>query len=105
MKFKRKIRQPKKAKKVTLARIRDIVKEELAELHPPLMYSLTEEQKNELKKKDFNLFRRIGVPCDGGKDMQPPFMYEKPLAIRPVSPPPRVSAKKIAEYEIEEEKI
>lgn len=96
MKFKRKIRQPKKAKKVTLARIREIFKEELSALSQPSigftqippMQDLREDLPKLLSDK----------PHDGGKNYHSPFMYAReetpmyfpPAPIKPVPPPPGV---------------
>lgn len=97
MKFKHKIRQPKKPKKVTLARIREIMKEELA--------SFTQIPK-------INFEGLLSNDTHDGEESKP--MYFPPVAIKPVPPPPRVSAKKIAdlppialpnEFEVEEEEI
>ncbi len=80
MKFKRKIRQPKKAKKVTLARIREIVKEELELLKEPIYLGMSN-----------NLRATLGLPKKEGVAVT----FET-SSIRPVSPPPRVSTRKLS---------
>lgn len=94
MKYPKKIRQPKKAKKVTLARIREIVKEELSALFTPDMdYPTFKNLREDLPKL------MSDKPHDGGTSIHAPFMYEReekpmyfpPTTIKPVPPPPRVS--------------
>jgi len=100
MKHSRKIRQPKKAKKVTLARIREMMREETDELFNKIAEITNLRLKPELE----SLYR-------SGEEKT---MYFPPSPLKPVPPPPRVSAKRIAdippialpdEHEIEEEKI
>lgn len=90
MKFKHALRRPKKPKKVTLERIREIVREEVERVAAPVMYEVSEEQCAELHR----LFS--SGPCEwkGGK-VHMPITYQSasakgPSGIRPVLPPPGV---------------